>query len=103
MDGEKVKAFVGVSRACYVVPMKLLCEKSTYFWATFIGGFAEAGTGVSRLPEIDAENSEGILKWMMSGMLATPKKGPGGALLHRRANQSASSGANIPRSAISGD
>jgi hypothetical protein len=59
--------------------MKLLCEKSTYFWATFIGGFAEAGTGVSRLPEIDAETSEDILKWMMSGMLATPKKGPGGA------------------------
>lgn len=78
MDGEKAKVFVGASRICYVVPMKLLCERSKYFRSTFAGGFGEASTGMSEPPDIEAETLESVVKRMISGILETPKKGPGG-------------------------
>lgn len=78
MDGPKVKVFVGTPRVCYVVAEKLLCEKSPYFRATFTSGFAEASIGATSLPHVETETFEAILKWMMSGMLATPEACPDG-------------------------
>jgi hypothetical protein len=76
---QKSKMLVGMPRVCYVVTEKLLCENSPYVGATVIIDLVEAGTGVSSLTHMEAEILEAIWKWMMSGMLATPKKFLGGA------------------------
>jgi BTB/POZ domain len=74
MGGDKVQVYAGPTKTCYVVPKKLLCEKSSYFRSAFTGGFEETESGKSELPEIEAETFEAILKWLMSGIIEVPKK-----------------------------
>lgn len=78
MDGDKVQVHVGPSRTIYVVPKALLCESSSYFRSAFAGDFAEARTGNSELPQIQADTFEAIVKWMMTGFIEAPKVGRGG-------------------------
>lgn len=78
MEGEKAKVFVGPDRICYVVPKKLLCERSSYFRPAPTGGLKEANTSESELPNIETNTFEAIVKWMMSGIIEAPQRGRGG-------------------------
>ncbi|ERF71991.1 hypothetical protein EPUS_07461 [Endocarpon pusillum Z07020] len=71
---EKAKVHMGHARICYVVPKKLLYEKSSYFRSVFTGGFEEANASGPELPHIEAETFEPVVKWMMSGIIEVPKK-----------------------------
>lgn len=71
---EKAKVHIGHARVCYVVPKKLLYERSSYFRSVFTGGFEEASASEPELPHIEAETFQPVVKWMMSGIIEVSKK-----------------------------
>lgn len=68
-----VDVFVGPERKAFHLHRDLLCDRSAYFKAAFMGNFAEASSKEIQLPEDDDTAFELLVKWLYGGTLQQPK------------------------------
>lgn len=64
-----VDIFVGAEKKKYHLHRDLLCERSEFFKASFMGSFKEAEAGELELPEDDVVSFELLVKWLYGGSL----------------------------------
>ncbi|KAL9133731.1 MAG: hypothetical protein Q9175_005086 [Cornicularia normoerica] len=71
---KMVDVFVGAKRKTFRLHEDLLCDRSDYFKATFIGEFAEAKSKELYLPEDNDASFELFVNWLYGGNIKPPSK-----------------------------
>lgn len=66
--------FVGRKRKAFHLHLDLLCDRSTYFKAAFLGNFKEAGTRELFLPDDNDSAFELFVNWLYGASLSGPSK-----------------------------
>ncbi len=69
-----VDVFVGPKRKTFRLHEDLLCDRSSYFRATFGGDFAEAASKELYLPEDNDASFELFVNWLYGGTFKPPTK-----------------------------
>ena len=66
---------MGPEKQDFGVHKGLLCQRSKFFQAAFIGSFAETSKGTIELPEEDSAIFDIVLIWLYKGQLTEPQDG----------------------------